>query len=452
MRDRDGMAVRICRVGLLSVILLAVFPNAGFAQGTTFRNSEFKFRFVYPNDWKSIPPRGSNTRALIQAPPGHLSNCNIVVRRMPELEKLTREQIVTESFSDVWSEDDWRHALGPKFSSAAIHDRRLIKADNYPAQFSVTDLTYETVAGQFHGITDQFVTMTPGIFWNFGCIAGGKTEEEARHNYGIMHPQFLAILSSFVFEESFADARPRTKESPASDPQVTSADSPTSSETSGPTLLTMPPNFCLADEDLRTVMVRTSIEATREMIDTCGKKYAALSEFADNTLQNFDVKFSREIDARDDAIRDVFRKSGLRESKQGEIWSAAQAEGQQVATGYSDQKCKNVISGMKVITDTGDFRLVEKMGLLDWASRRAATPRCGSPGQSSSLDKEIKAHNDKVVEETKKRCLMPKSSLSFGSNRSSTLNPLDTAIAEQEAKTAETMFDLKCQALGILRE
>jgi hypothetical protein len=188
------------------------------------------------------------------------------------------------------------------------------------------------------------------------------------------------------------------------------------------------------------------------MADTCGKRYAALSEFADNTLQDFDVKFSREIDARDDAIRNVFRKSDLRELQQKEIWTAAQAEGHRVAGRYSDRECKNFISGIKVITDAGDFRLVEKMALLDWASRRAATPRCGSPGQSSSLDEEIEAHNAKVVEETKRRCLMPKSSLSFGSNRSSTLNPLDTAMAEQEAKTADTMFDLKCQALGILRE
>jgi hypothetical protein len=371
---------------------------------------------------------------------------------MTQLEKFTRKQIVEDSFSTAWSEEDWKDGLGPKFADAVIRERRLAKADNYPVQFSVMDVTYETVAGKFHRVMTQFVTMTPGIFWHFSCGAGGKTVEEARRNYDVMYPQFLAVLSSFVFEESFADAALPTEKPSASDQQITSRNSRASKEIGAPPLLTMPPNFCLADEDLRTVMVRTSIETTREMADTCGKRYAALSEFADNTLQNFDVKFSHDIDARDDAIKALFRKSDLRELQQKEIWAAAQAEGQRVAGQYSDGECKNYISGIRVITDAGDFRLVEKMALLDWASRRADTPRCDSPSQSSSLDEEIKVHNAKVVEETKKRCLMPKSSLSFGSNRSSTLNPLDTAIAEQEAKTSETMFDLKCQALGILRE
>jgi len=122
---------------------------------------------------------------------------------MPELEKFTRQQLIEDSFATVWSEEDWRDGLGPTFADAVIRERRLTKASNYPVQFSVIEMPYETVAAKVYGVRAQFVTMTPGIFWNFGCTAGGKSLEEARRNYDVMRPQFLAILSSFVFEDAF---------------------------------------------------------------------------------------------------------------------------------------------------------------------------------------------------------------------------------------------------------
>lgn len=191
-------------VSSLIAVLLAAVSSAALAQGITFRNSEFKFRFVYPSDWKPVTPRGPNVKGLIQGPRGRLSSCNIVVRRVPQLEQFTRQQIIEDSLATVWSEEDWRNALGPTFADAAIRERRLTKASNYPVQFSVIEVPYETIAAKIHGIMIQFITMTPGILWNFGCTAGGNTLEEARRNYDIMRPQFLAILSSFVFEESFA--------------------------------------------------------------------------------------------------------------------------------------------------------------------------------------------------------------------------------------------------------
>jgi hypothetical protein len=173
------------------------------AQGVTFRNAEFKFRFVYPSDWTQQTPRGPNVRALIQGPPGRISNCNIVVRRMPALEKVSRQELIADSFSDVWSDSDWKELLGEKFARATIRERRLTKASNYPVQFSIVETPYETVAAKVHVVMIQFVTMTPGIFWHFGCSAGGTTLEQARQQFQKMRPQFLGILSSFVFEDKF---------------------------------------------------------------------------------------------------------------------------------------------------------------------------------------------------------------------------------------------------------
>jgi hypothetical protein len=191
-----------CQIAVI-VVLALLSPVPANAQGVTFRNTEFKFRFVYPSDWTQQTPRGPNVRALIQGPPGRMSNCNIVVRRMPALDKLSRKEIIADSFSTTWSESDWKEMLGDKFSNAIVRERRLTKASNYPVQFSIVETPYETVAANVHAMMVQFVTMTPGIFWHFGCSAGGATSEQARQQFQQMRPQFLSILSSFVFEGDF---------------------------------------------------------------------------------------------------------------------------------------------------------------------------------------------------------------------------------------------------------
>src|SRR5436190_8298636 len=84
------------------------------SQGITFRSPEFRFRFVYPANWVEKTPRGANVRALIDAPDG-ASNCNIVVRRMPELARLSQKEIDAEAFAGPMSEADWKELLGSKF-------------------------------------------------------------------------------------------------------------------------------------------------------------------------------------------------------------------------------------------------------------------------------------------------------------------------------------------------
>jgi hypothetical protein len=185
----------------LLVLTLSVGPIAA-QEGNTFRNTEFKFRFVYPTDWTAKTPRGPNVRALIAAPGAQMTCCNIVVRRMPQLEKSSRKEIIADSFSGTWSEDAWREVM-PGFTDTGIRERRLTKVSNYPAQFAITEGPYTTIAATVHMVMMQFVTMTPGVFWHFSCGAGGLTSSEANMRFEKMRPQFLGILSSFVFEDAF---------------------------------------------------------------------------------------------------------------------------------------------------------------------------------------------------------------------------------------------------------
>jgi GYF domain 2 len=169
-------------------------------QGITFRSTEFQFRFVYPPNWIEKTPRGQNVRALIDAPDG-ASNCNIVVRRVPELARLSQKEIDAEALAAPMSDADWKELLGSKFSNLRIRERRLTKVDNQPAHFVVNEMSYTTVAASVYAVQMQFVTMTPGLFWNFGCLSGEQTPEIANSTFQKMRPTFTAILSSFVFEQ-----------------------------------------------------------------------------------------------------------------------------------------------------------------------------------------------------------------------------------------------------------
>ena len=144
-------------------------------------------------------PRGPNVRALVDAPDGD-SNCNVVVRRVPELGRLSQKEIDAEIFAAPMSEAEWKEQLSNKFPDVKFRERRIIKVDNQPAHFALNEMSYTTVAGSFYFEQMQFVTMTPGLFWNFGCGSGGQNSQTAHLTFQKMRQTFTAILSSFVFE------------------------------------------------------------------------------------------------------------------------------------------------------------------------------------------------------------------------------------------------------------
>ena len=80
---------------LLVAVLLAISGSqSALADETTFRDTEFKFRFVYPSAWQQKAPRGPHVGGLIAAPDG-MSNWSIVVRRDADLAKLKAVKVHT---------------------------------------------------------------------------------------------------------------------------------------------------------------------------------------------------------------------------------------------------------------------------------------------------------------------------------------------------------------------
>jgi hypothetical protein len=188
----------LLRLCLSALFCVALFPSPLSAQGITFRSAEFRFRFVYPTDWVQKTPRGPNVRALVAAPDG-ASNCNIVIRAMPELAKLSQKEIDAEVFATPMSEADWKELLGGKFPDFKIRESRLTKVDNQPAQFAVSQISYTTVAATIVAVQMQFMTMTPGLFWNFICTAGSQNLQAANMAFQKARPTFV-VRELFDFQ------------------------------------------------------------------------------------------------------------------------------------------------------------------------------------------------------------------------------------------------------------
>lgn len=81
---------------LLFIYLLgAILPFNAFAEElqTVYRDSKFKFRLQYPDNWVSQKTVGKNVRISIKSPNGRKpATCNVVVRKMPESVLMTQAQ------------------------------------------------------------------------------------------------------------------------------------------------------------------------------------------------------------------------------------------------------------------------------------------------------------------------------------------------------------------------
>lgn len=168
----------------------------------TFRNTQFKFRFIYPPDWQVGIPRGKNVRGKVFSPnKKSFASCNIVVIPSPEISNYSQKDLDKEIHAEVWSKSDWLGQIRNKFPDADIAERRKIKIDNQPAQFAVYTTSYETMNTKVYAKSMVFATFTPGYGWFFTCGAGGENKIEAERNYEHWKSTFTKLFGSFVFEK-----------------------------------------------------------------------------------------------------------------------------------------------------------------------------------------------------------------------------------------------------------
>jgi len=189
---------------LLTLLLLSVLGlPAALAQTEwlLFRAQDPQFRFVYPPDWRLGKPRGPNVRATLFPPQGAPSaNCNIIVRREPELAKSGQSQLNQMIQSSQLGKDDWAQMLGGRWPDLTVVQSTHTKVHNQPAYLGVLEFSHETVDRKTFIRGMQLATFTPGYVWHFSCAGRGPTPQDARRSYQSWEPTFRRMLGSLVFE------------------------------------------------------------------------------------------------------------------------------------------------------------------------------------------------------------------------------------------------------------
>jgi len=195
---------------------------------------------------------------------------------------------------------------------------------------------------------------------------------------------------------------------------------------------TTPDRICLSDTEVDQVLVPIALQKLESMVRLCTRKYPNLEREGSISYSEFNIKYSADIVASMISATRILLSRGVADAGIKQILQEAENIAIKIADAYDEKQCRNVVWATKALTAADSFGAVRTMAHVDFQSARASVPVCApkSPGgPSASLDEQIKLHNAKVLEETKKRCL---SRNIFG------LSPLDAAIFEQ-----------KCRNLGI---
>jgi hypothetical protein len=196
-----------------------------------------------------------------------------------------------------------------------------------------------------------------------------------------------------------------------------------------------PRRVCLSDTELNQVLVPVSLHKLGAMLGTCMRKYPNLEREGSKNNSDFNSKYSVDIQKSASSATQVFVSRGITAVEAKQLLQKAHNVAIKTADAYDEKQCANVVSFMEFLVVSDSFDQVRTMAHADFQSARASIPVCAPKppaAPSTSLEEEIKVHNAKILEETKKRCLLPKF------RRLSGLNPLDAVI-----------FDQKCQTLGI---
>jgi hypothetical protein len=197
--------------------------------------------------------------------------------------------------------------------------------------------------------------------------------------------------------------------------------------------------LCLSDDELRAVLIDMTNRSLGATLGVCIRKYPELTPDAMKTMTSYESKYGKEMTANEQVTIEIFNRRGDGSEQREATYMNAERAAINKTEAFSLKQCRDAITGMQLIVDADSFSIIQRIAAATFSIERANIPRCAEPASttksSDSLEEQIKAHNAKVIENTKKRCLMPKAS------RLSGLGPLDAAI-----------FDTKCEQLGILPE
>lgn len=105
--------------------------------GNLYRNTKYKFRIKFPDQWKI--KRGDGPNILVKASNGKGSSINIFVKDL---------DVALGDINDIITLDEWAASISEKFPGSEILDKRELLVDNRKAFFAKYSLNYKALDKQ----------------------------------------------------------------------------------------------------------------------------------------------------------------------------------------------------------------------------------------------------------------------------------------------------------------
>jgi len=174
------------------VIFFLLIFNAKSEQ--VYRNNDFQFRIVYPDNWTSVLPKGENIKILISSPV-KTTSCSVLSIENPESVKAVNQ----EELDTMWAElgvdkTFWFDALTEKFADPEILDYGRTYLDNRPAIYVKANLSYSALGITIRGTLYQVLLMRRNFRYALTCMS--PVEDYADYELDL-----IKIISSFVLED-----------------------------------------------------------------------------------------------------------------------------------------------------------------------------------------------------------------------------------------------------------
>jgi len=177
-----------------AIAILTAFATPAWADDFLFRDDQYLFRFLYPDTWAQVTPRGKNIRAFVVNEAGKgLANCSVLVRPIPELEHLSRAEIEAE-VTGLFTREFMEETVGQSAPGAEIVQTSEDKLDNRPAGFALMNVSYQTAGVRVDMTSILVVTFTRLGMYEIFCGA-------ARNQFERTRPEMMKIITSFAFED-----------------------------------------------------------------------------------------------------------------------------------------------------------------------------------------------------------------------------------------------------------
>ena len=164
------------------------------------RDTQAEFRVSYPADWIVVPPKGRNVRFSVNPPDG-AGNCNVVVRRSPELRNMTQEELNKVIVQMPQDAAAWAGYAGLPAANVCVIESRIAKIGTIPALLGVLETKLENLEGKFTRYQIVVATLKPGQVWSLNCGASSFSPDEAKQRFQTLRQRFDKVLGSFTFME-----------------------------------------------------------------------------------------------------------------------------------------------------------------------------------------------------------------------------------------------------------